>query len=109
MQRAAEEGSGFLEQETREKVQDIETRMEEIIQMCEQQACARPRHTDCEEAESLKEVKRRWHKWALTMHEQNAYIGSRSNDSRVRIERTMFPSFDRNHKNWPEFTRVFKA
>ena len=38
MQRAAEEKSGFLEQETREEIQEIETRMEEVMQMCKQQA-----------------------------------------------------------------------
>ena len=31
MQRAAEEKSGFLEQETREEIQEIETRMEEVM------------------------------------------------------------------------------
>ena len=69
------------------------------MKMCEQQARAWLRHTNSEEAESLEEEKRRWHKWALTMHDQNAYIENRSEDLRVRIDGAMFPSFNRNHKS----------
>ena len=84
MQRTTERGSRFGKQKTRDQVQDVKRRMEEVMQMCEQQVRARSRHTIKDKTEIIEEVEHRWHKWALVMYEQNARAESRIINSRVR-------------------------
>ena len=52
------------------------------MQMCEQQVRACPRHTHGNRTEGVELLKRRWHKWALAMHEQNGHGESRNIESK---------------------------